>query len=108
MPRRISTGSIPSVSRPSTRMRPEVLGIRRLTILRVVVLPQPDGPRRMQISPSLTSMLIRSAARTEPKRLVRSSSRIIEGPLSHAQARGREAPLGEQKAVIGDDGQDAD
>jgi ABC-type proline/glycine betaine transport system ATPase subunit len=32
--------------------------IRRLIIFKVVVLPQPEAPRRMQISPSGTSMVM--------------------------------------------------
>src|SRR3954468_7171821 len=108
MPRRTSTGSIVSVSRPSTMILPEVFSMRRLTIFRVVVLPHPDGPRRMQISPVGTSMLIRSAAMVDPNRFVRSSSLIIENPPSRAQASGGEIALNPLQAVVGDDRQQAD
>ncbi|OIP29806.1 MAG: hypothetical protein AUK23_10005 [Deltaproteobacteria bacterium CG2_30_43_15] len=36
---------------PATSMTPSVGSIRRLTILRMVVLPQPDEPRRIRVSP---------------------------------------------------------
>ena len=39
--------------------------------LRVVVLPQPDGPSRVRNSPSGTSRLRSSTASTSSKRLVR-------------------------------------
>ncbi|MNP79559.1 hypothetical protein D3C76_1774360 [compost metagenome] len=43
---------------------PEVGAIRRLIIFSVVLLPQPDGPRNTQISPSLTVRLTESTALT--------------------------------------------
>ncbi|MNH37753.1 hypothetical protein D3C79_986990 [compost metagenome] len=43
---------------------PEVGVIRRLIIFRVVLLPQPEGPRNTQISPSLTVRLTESTALT--------------------------------------------
>ena len=44
-------------STPSIRTRPAVGSMRRLTIFSVVVLPQPDGPTRMQIRPAGTVRL---------------------------------------------------
>ena len=38
-----------------TRMSPEVISIIRFTIRIAVVLPEPDGPTRTQISPAGTS-----------------------------------------------------
>ncbi|MCY1466532.1 hypothetical protein D3C76_1835920 [compost metagenome] len=46
------------------RILPEVGLIRRLIIFSVVLLPQPDGPRNTQISPSLTVRLTESTAFT--------------------------------------------
>src|SRR5262249_9747982 len=46
--------SIDITSRSSMRTVPEVGSISRLTILREVVLPQPLGPTRTQISPGGT------------------------------------------------------
>ncbi|MNN85922.1 hypothetical protein D3C81_2032610 [compost metagenome] len=46
------------------RILPEVGLIRRLIIFSVVLLPQPDGPRNTQISPSLTVRLTESTALT--------------------------------------------
>ena len=42
-------------SRPSTWIVPDVGSIRRLIILSVVVLPQPEGPTRATTSPAATS-----------------------------------------------------
>ena len=44
-----------ATSTPSSRIRPEVGSISRLTILSDVVLPQPDGPTSTQILPAGTS-----------------------------------------------------
>ena len=52
MRRRSSTAGSDMTSSPSIVMRPEVGSIRRLIIFIVVVLPQPDGPTRTQISPA--------------------------------------------------------
>ncbi len=49
MLRRSSMVSSVVVSRPSMKTLPEVGGMMRLSIFSVVVLPQPDGPNRMQI-----------------------------------------------------------
>src|SRR5690349_19064137 len=54
MPRRSSVSSRLVTSTPSIVIRPEVGSIRRLTIFSDVVLPQPDGPTRMQILPAGT------------------------------------------------------
>ncbi len=55
MRRRSRTGSTREMSSPPTRMRPDVGSISRLTIIIVVVLPQPDGPTSVTSSPSATS-----------------------------------------------------
>jgi len=43
------------MSSPFTRIRPGVGSMSRLTIIMVVVLPQPDGPTSVTSSPSDTS-----------------------------------------------------
>src|SRR3954462_13714381 len=55
MPRRSSVVSRVAPSTPSSRIRPDVGSMSRLTILSDVVLPQPDGPTRTQIFPAGTS-----------------------------------------------------
>src|SRR6266568_8403304 len=57
MPRRKMTGSWLSTSVPPTKICPALGSISRLIIRIVVVLPQPDGPTRTAISPSLMSRL---------------------------------------------------
>jgi hypothetical protein len=54
MCRRSSVTSRLAMSTPSIRIWPLVGSISRLTILRLVVLPQPDGPTRTQIRPAGT------------------------------------------------------
>src|ERR1700759_221971 len=72
MPRRSSTGSTPSVSRPSIKILPELGRTSRLIIRSVVVLPQPDGPSSTQVSPALTSSVTPSTAVTVPRGSLRS------------------------------------
>ena len=50
------------MSLPSTAMLPEVRGISRLMRRIRVVLPQPDGPMKTQISPCGTVRLTLSTA----------------------------------------------
>src|SRR5687767_4193110 len=54
------------ISLPSTTMEPAVGSIRPATIRKVVVLPQPDGPRSATRCPSSTSMFRRSTAGSRP------------------------------------------
>ena len=65
MPRRSSATSIEAVSRPSTEIVPDVGVIMRLTMRKVVVLPQPEGPTRTVIWPVGASS-VRLSTATEP------------------------------------------
>src|SRR5437588_9429804 len=67
------------MSLPSTSIVPELGSIRRLIIRMVVVLPHPDGPTRMTVSPSPTSSekLSTAAVAAPGKRLVTFRSEII-------------------------------
>src|SRR5437763_10816603 len=58
-------------------MRPDVGSTRRLTILRVVVLPQPDGPMSTASSPSPISRERSSTAQRLAYRLLTDCSRSI-------------------------------
>ena len=59
------------MSSPPMRMRP-TSGRTKPAIMRsVVVLPQPDGPRREKNSPSSTRSETSSTASVSPKRFVR-------------------------------------
>src|SRR3954465_6731750 len=93
---------MPSVSRPSRKILPEVGGIRRLIIFIVVVLPQPDGPGRTQTSPAATSMVTASTAVIGPKSLLTRSRRIMAAPLGAQAGRGEPAPRREEGVVGGD------
>ena len=44
-------GMMPPISSPLKAMRPEVWSSRRITIIEVVDLPQPDSPTRPTLSP---------------------------------------------------------
>ena len=51
------------ISWPSKVMRPSDLSIRRMTMVEVVDLPQPDSPTRPTLSPRSTLKLMPSTAR---------------------------------------------
>src|SRR6516162_3066172 len=72
-----SLGALSLTTLPPMRSSPEVMSSRPAIMLRVVDLPQPEGPTRMTNSPSAMSRLKSSTAR-EPsgKRLVMCSSTI--------------------------------
>ncbi len=56
-------GRMLPISSPSKLMRPEVWSSRRITIIDVVDLPQPDSPTRPTLSPWPTVKLMPSTAR---------------------------------------------
>ncbi len=60
------------MSKPATRPVPEVGASRPVSILIVVVLPAPLGPRKPKISPSGTWKLTWSTAVKSPNRRVSS------------------------------------
>ncbi len=62
-----------ATSSPSSRIFPEVGSSSPAIILRVVVLPQPDGPSSMKNSPSATVKVDSSTAVKSPKSLRRFS-----------------------------------
>src|SRR2546430_16488667 len=70
-------------------MWPEVGSIRRLIIFMVVVLPQPEGPTSMQVSPSPTSR-VRSCTATWPPGY---SLRIRSSLINRHQRYGLEVVL---------------
>src|SRR5438477_3880522 len=94
----VSWGTIPRAARiwrdsratswPRTVTFPEVGFERPLTILTVVVFPEPLGPTRPKISPDRTARVRSSSATNVPKRLVRflmsmaGVSALLMGPLS--------------------------
>src|ERR1700712_1341717 len=88
MSRRSSTGERSRTDLSPTRMSPSEISIIRLTIRMAVVLPQPEGPTRTQISPAGTSSESLSTAMPSAPgyRLVTSrnsseaASALAEGP----------------------------
>src|SRR6056297_2886097 len=76
-------------SSPSMMMWPEDGSMMRLIILRLVVLPQPDGPTKTTISPLGIFRLRRSTAGDScpGKRLVSSWSSIIVSPRCASSPR---------------------
>lgn len=64
--RRRSSTSRSRTSTPSTSMRPALGSMRRLIILSVVVLPQPEAPRSTSVSPPPTSRLTSRTAHAAP------------------------------------------
>src|SRR3954471_9877560 len=82
--RRSSSGSRLVTSSSPMKMRPLVGSIRRLIIFMVVVLPHPDGPTSMTISPAGISMVTLSTAGSADcasYRFVTPSSRILTPPV---------------------------
>src|SRR5215216_135520 len=59
---------------PSNLIWPDVGSTRPATMRSVVVLPHPEGPRRVTNSPSAMSALTLSTARVDPNRFVTSIS----------------------------------
>ena len=91
MPRRSSTAGRLMTSRPSIVIRPLVGSMSRFTIFIVVVLPQPDGPTRTQISPAGTvrvRSLTASGVPGPPYRLV-TCSKATTAPAGSASCIGR-------------------
>ena len=60
-----------TMSSPSRTTRPEVVSSKPATMRSVVVLPQPEGPRRVMNSPGAMSRLMRSTAVTSLPRLAK-------------------------------------
>src|SRR5260370_24655584 len=89
------------MSSPSTRILPLVGSMRRLIILRIVVLPHPEGPTRTNTSPLGTSKVRSSTATNPPGYCLRTdSSRITEGGRYHrvlALRRARAHRSGERR-----------
>src|SRR5512137_2901458 len=72
-----------SMSRPSIVAVPEVLLIRVVSILIVVLLPAPFGPRKPNISPFITENVMPSTARmSDPYTFFRSFTEIISSAKS--------------------------
>ncbi len=69
-------------SRPSSSMRPLVGRRSVVSILMVVVLPAPLGPRKAKISPCATSKLMSLTAVKSPNVLTRLLTEIIRGSSS--------------------------
>lgn len=62
MVRRSATGTMPVTSSPPMVICPEDGSISRLIILTVVLLPQPEGPTCITVSPAASSRLTSSRA----------------------------------------------
>src|SRR3990170_53755 len=102
MVRRSCTGSYSEVFLPSMKISPELGSISRLTILIVVVLPQPDGPSSTQISPFGTSSVTWSTAGTVlPEKVLETcSSLIIQRCSSCPKPRRGEQTLQSEQSEI--------
>ncbi len=110
MVRRSATGAMPVTSSPPMVIRPEDGSISQLIILRVVLLPQPEGSTCITVSPAASSRVTSSTAGAwlSGQRLVRLSSRILalaaagrSGPADRADPSGPAAPdVGEVGSTI--------
>jgi hypothetical protein len=75
-----SAGVRPTTSRPPIRISPPLGSSWPAIMRRIVVLPQPDGPRKQQYAPSGTFRLIASTATVSPKRLCTPASSMSPRP----------------------------
>src|ERR1700726_3498654 len=98
MPKRLRTSLRSTAgSRPSISTWPRVGVSRVVSILIVVVLPAPFGPRKAKISPLSTSKEMPSTAVSRPNVLVRSRARIT-GASMHEPPPGRHRAIGSTPA----------
>ncbi|KAH2842093.1 hypothetical protein KXW36_000746, partial [Aspergillus fumigatus] len=67
-------GATAPMSSPSNRIRPEVWSSRRITIIDVVDLPQPDSPTIPSVCPAATVRLTPSTARRLPRGVGKSTT----------------------------------
>src|ERR1022692_4356274 len=81
------------------RTAPALASVNPAIMRKVVVLPQPDGPRRTRSSPSATSSEKSSTATNSPKRLLTWSSVTvaIRDSLSLHDFGKADKPIGNQK-----------
>src|ERR1700676_3261474 len=91
-------------SRSRIRTAPALASVKPAITRRVVVLPQPEGPRRTRSSPSATSSEKSSTARKSPKRLLTPSSVTvaISGPLPLHYLGEADESIGDQEASAAD------
>src|SRR5215213_8374092 len=111
--RRSWSGSRLVTSSSPMRMRPLVGSMSRLIIFMVVVLPHPEGPTSMTISPAGISMVMLSTAACDCAAyfLVTPSSRILAPPVVFDSDTNppRDGETGEQvQDCVQDDRQDKD
>ena len=68
---------------PSSRMAPAVGASKPASIIRIVVLPDPDGPRRLTNSPCSISRSSASTTVSRAEGLCETNSKLNEGRISH-------------------------
>src|SRR3546814_496768 len=103
-------GPMPRMSRPPIRIDPSVGSMKPPIMRRIVVLPQPDGPRNEKNSPPRTSSATSRTAVTPPKRITTRSSSTFwlmvdpafayTPPAASRCGRGDPAPSGRQEPVL--------
>src|SRR5438093_13150376 len=104
MPR---SGPGPVMGRPRSRAWPVVAGKRPATMFRIVLLPQPEGPRKTRNSPTPgSSWTVRLTSRMASQVLPSGRTNVLETflssrtlPLSAGPAIARSALPGEQLLV---------
>ena len=81
---------VPVASTPSIRTRPEVGSCKPATMLKIVLLPQPDGPMRLMKAPWRTARLTWSSARNAPAGV---SNRMLRSSISSLAGEGMAASV---------------
>src|SRR3954447_11449743 len=75
------SGGTPVIDRPATRISPDVGSSKPAIILRIVLLPQPDGPSSEKNSPRSTTRSTPLTALTVPNSLRTPRSSICGGVI---------------------------
>src|SRR5208282_1354367 len=106
--RRRSGGTTPwgeESSTPSISIVPSLGGMKPAIMRKVVVFPQPDGPRSETSSPASNAKSTLDTAATSPKRLQRPLSASLAIPLSRScpSAPAQHEIASDQPGAHGDD-----
>src|SRR5574341_1671472 len=91
-----------TMSAPATKARPADGGSSVVSILIVVLLPAPFGPRRPKIADSGTAILKALTASREPNRRVSDSVTMARRASSRIVGRLLPEPVAQQREGVGD------
>src|SRR4051794_37129016 len=94
-----SYGGTPLTSSPASSIVPPVGSSKPAIIRRVVVFPEPEGPRKVKNSPRSTSRSIPATAQTSPYCLVRLDKRMSRGAATRRRYPNRSGSKGQSRPI---------